>query len=161
MCQELDTHDHNEKNALETALPGTTIKIKSKDQSTTYNGIIWRGPLTVLDVTRMYEINVDDACEIVLEGVRINPAERAVTIISGVNWIGFPLVESMSLNNAFAGFAASNDMVKSKGSSSSYNGSSWRGTLQNLIPGQGYIYKSNVQGNRTFTFPSQRIHIGD
>ncbi len=140
--------------ALVDALPGTTISIKSKDRSITYNGNTWRGNLHSLDITQMYKIKISAGCEVTLNGTPINPAEHPVTIHSGVNWIGFPLNENMTLNYTFNGFATNNDMVKSKNLSSSYNGSFWRGTLNNLVPGQGYIYKSTVSEDRIFTFPT-------
>ena len=144
------------KASLVSALPNTNITIKSKNNgSTTYNGTTWRGQLTTLDLTQMYRISVSTACEISLEGMPINPANYPITIHNGANWIAFPFSESKSLNDAFAGFAVNGDVVKSKSNGiATYNGTQWRGTLNMLVPGQGYIYKSNVQGDRTFTFPT-------
>ena len=142
------------KTALVEALPGTAITIKSKDNSITYNGTQWRGTLKNMDVTRMYMVKTAAACEIILTGTPIIPADNPVAINSGVNWIGFPLTESMSLANAFAGFAVNGDMVKSKDLSSNYANGKWRGTLNTLEPGKGYIYKSNVSSDRVFTFPT-------
>ena len=143
------------QNALVDALPNTSITIKSKDNgTTTYNGSIWRGQLNTLEVTQMYRISVSTVCEITIEGMPINPAEHPITISNGANWIGFPLSESMSLSNAFAGFAVSGDQVKGKSASATYNGTQWRGTLNTLVPGQGYRYISNTQGNRTLIFPA-------
>ena len=144
------------KEALVDALPGTEISIKSKDRSATYNGVRWRGTLNAMDVSKMYMVKTSAACEIALTGMPINPAEHAVTINYGVNWIGFPLNGNMSLADAFAGFAANGDMVKSKNISSSYNGTRWRGTLNTLEPGKGYIYKSVVSDDRIFTFPTSK-----
>ena len=146
------------KAALVEALPSTNITIKSKDNgNTTYNGTTWRGQLTTLDVTQMYRISVSADCEITLEGMLLNPAEHPVTINNGVNWIGYPLNESVSLSNIFNGFAVSGDMVKSKDNgTATYNGTQWRGTLNMLVPGQGYIYKSAATGTRTFTFPTSK-----
>ena len=143
-------------NALIDALPNANaITIKSKDNGiVTYNGSIWRGQLTTLDLTQMYRISVGNACEISLEGILINPANHPVTIHNGANWIAFPLSESMSLNDVFGGFAVPGDVVKSKSNGvATYNGTSWRGSLNTLEPGQGYIFNSNVQSDRTFTFP--------
>ena len=144
------------KSALVDALGNTSITIKSKNNGiTVYNNGSWRGQLNLLDVTQMYRISVSAACEITLAGTPINPAEHPVIISSGYNWIGFPFSESKSLSDAFAGFAANGDIVKSKNNGiATYNGIQWRGTLNTLLPGQGYIYKSNVQGDRTFTFPA-------
>lgn len=144
------------KTALVDVLGNTNIKIKSKDQYTTYNGSRWRGPLNTLDVTQMYMINVTTTCEIVLTGDPIVPDEHPIAINRGVNWIGFPLTESMSLNTAFAGFAINGDILKSKNHSSSYNGSKWRGPLGTLEPKKGYIYRSNAANDRIFTFPTNK-----
>ena len=142
--------------ALVEALPSATnITIKSKENgSTTYNGTRWRGTLNSLDITQMYMVNVHTGCEITLVGAPIVPAEHPITIMNGANWIGYPLTESMSLTNAFAGFAISGDQVKSKDNGSSTYTNRWRGTLTTLEPGQGYIFKSSAQSNRTLVFPT-------
>ena len=144
------------KSALVEALPGAThIVIKSQsDGQATYNGSTWRGQLTTLDVTQMYRIETQTEGEMTLIGTPINPAEHPITITNGANWIGFPLGEAKSLNDAFAGFAVSGDAVKSQNGLSTFNGTIWRGGFSSLEPGKGYIYKSNVQSTRTFTFPS-------
>ena len=145
------------KAALVTALPGTdNITIKSKNEgAATYNGTVWRGQLGLLDLSRMYRVYVEAACEITLEGLPINPAEHPITLSNGFNWIAFPFSESKTLTEAFAGFAINGDAVKSKGNgAANYNGTSWRGTLNALVPGQGYIYKSNAVEDRVFTFPT-------
>ena len=138
------------------ATGNTTITIASQTGgSTTYNGTRWRGQLSTLDVKQMYKITVGTACEITLEGAPINPAEHPVTIHNGANWIGFPLSGSMTLTNAFAGFAVNGDQVSSQSNgSATYTGGRWRGSLTTLEPGQGYNYKSAATGNRTFTFPT-------
>ena len=144
------------KAALVAALPGTnSITIKSKnDGAATYNGTVWRGQLGSLDLSRMYRVYVSAACEITLEGMSINPAEHPITLSNGFNWIAFPFSEIKTLAEAFAGFAINGDAVKSKGNgAANYNGTSWRGTLNALAPGQGYIYKSNAVEDRVFTFP--------
>jgi hypothetical protein len=129
------------------------IKSQSDGQAT-YNGSTWRGQLTTLDVTQMYRIETQTEGEMTLTGTPINPAEHPITITNGANWIGFPLREARSLNDAFAGFAVSGDAVKSQNGLSIFNGTTWRGAFNTLEPGKGYIYKSNVQSTRTFTFPS-------
>jgi hypothetical protein len=142
--------------ALVAALPGTTITITSQSNgSATYNGGTWRGTLVTLDVTQMYMIQVSANCELTLEGAPISAVELSITIVNGSNWIVFPLNENRTPANAFAGFAVSGDAIMSQGGSSTYNGSTWRGTLSVLEPGKGYIYKSNVTETRIFYFPTR------
>ena len=143
------------KAALVETLPGTTITIKSKTQNMHYNDTTWRGNLNSMDVTQMYKISVGADCEIMLEGMPVNSADYPVTITNGTNWIEFPLRESMSLTEAFEGFAVSGDMVKSKDNGNAiYNGTTWVGSLDTLVPGEGYIYKSNATESRTLIFPA-------
>ena len=145
------------KTALETASAGTTVMIKAQNgQYLTYANGTWRGTLTAIDVTKMYKIQTSAACEITLSGTLMNPSEHSVTINSGNNWIGFPMTESMSLNAAFGTFPVQGDMVKYKSGYATYVGNSWRGDLQNLVPGQGYIYQSASGESRTYTFPTSR-----
>ena len=141
------------KAALVEAMPGaTSIKIQSKDKSVTYNGSRWRGQLTTLSVEQMYKIETQAECEITLEGMPLNPAEHPITINAGSTWIGFPFAANMSLTDAFAGFAVSGDKVSAKGQSASYNGTRWRGPLDTLVPGQGYVFESAT--DRTFVYPT-------
>ena len=100
----------------------------------------------------MYKIQVASACEITLEGMPINPADHPVTITQGATWIAFPLSESMTLTNAFAGFAIQGDKLQSQQNNASYNGTRWSGRLTTMEPGKGYIYQSGQSG-RTLVFP--------
>ena len=136
------------------ATGNTNIVIKSRTQTHTYNPSNgrWTGRLT-WDVTNMYIITVGEACEITLQGMPINPAEHPVTIKNGSNYIAFPLDESMSVTNAFAGFAVNGDVIKSRNSTSTYVRNRWSGGVQNLTPGQGYIYVSGQTEDRILTFP--------
>ena len=144
------------KAALEESMPVSGVTIAAKDDGQTfYNGTRWRGALASLDMAQMYMITVPAACEIVLEGMPVDPASHPITIKSGLNWIAYPFMESMTITDAFAGFAVSGDEVRAKDDGiAKYVGTRWRGALTDLVPGQGYIYNSAVSGNRTFTFPT-------
>ena len=143
------------KVALVEALSGTAITIKSRTENTAFNPGTnhWKGTLNALDVSQMYMISVGNDCEITLEGMPVNPSEYSVTIHNGANWIAFPFIESMTISNAFAGFAINGDVIKSRTTNSSYINGQWRGGLNTLEPGRGYIYKSNAPDDRIFTFP--------
>ncbi len=143
------------KSALLEALPGTTISIKSQTQNTSYNPNLnrWVGSLA-WDVAKMYMIKVVAPCEITFEGLPINLVEHPVSILNGANWIGFPLNSSMTLSNAFAGFAINGDKIKSQTNNALYNGIRWQGQLNTLEPGKGYIYISNSSEGKVFTFPT-------
>ena len=132
----------------------TNIVLKSKNSSTTWNGYRWLGTLNGFDVNQMFMIILLSGCEITLEGMPVDPTAHPVTINNGANWVGFPLNEGMSLPEAFAGFPAQQDVLKSKTASATWNGQHWVGQLNTLVPGQGYIYQSKATENKTFTFPT-------
>ena len=142
------------KDAIAAAVGNTgTATIKSQDGSISLTNGNWRPADMPFDIREMYQIQVSTDCEITLSGVPVNPSEYEITIHNGVNWIGFLPAESMSVGEAFSGLnPAIGDVVKSKDGSSSYNGISWRGSVQTLEPGQGYIYQSTASDDKTFTF---------
>ena len=145
------------QDALVEALPNASetnaIIIKSqRSGQTTYNGTRWRGALNTLDVALMYQITVPESCEITLVGMPIDPTQHPVTIKNGPNWIGFPFSISMTPTDAFAGFAVSGDVIRSRTQQANYT-NRWRGALGTLVPGQGYIYNSAATGDRILTFP--------
>jgi hypothetical protein len=143
----------NDLKAALVATGNTSITIKSKSQTTYYQNGRWRGNLT-FHVEQMYEISVGNSCEIVLTGDPLNPAEHPISIVKGKNWIGFPLNQTMTPAQAFAGFATNGDVIKSKnGNTARYTGGRWRGSCD-LVPGQGYQYESTVNDERTFVFPT-------
>ena len=144
------------KSVLLSALDNASgIKITSQNNGyTIWNGSSWRGTLNPFDVGQMYVVEVPSTCVITLEAMPINPAEHPITLVNGINWIGFPLSANMSLTNAFTGFAVNGDKVMSlTDDSANYNQGSWSGSLSNLQPGQGYKYKVTTTGQRTLVFP--------
>ena len=144
------------KAALVEAVPDSEITIQDQGSNTKYNPAThrWTGRLSALDLSKMYKISVAEGCVIALEGMPVNPADHPATINSGANWIVFPLDEGMSPANAFAGFAQAGDKLQSQTQNASYNGTRWTGQLNTLEPGQGYIYQSGVDEDRTLVFPA-------
>ena len=142
------------KNAIASAL-GTsgTASIKAQNGAITYRNGQWRGNgITALDIRQMYEIQTSVSCEIALTGTLVNPSDYVITIHHGANWIGYLCGESKTLYEAFGTFPVNGDVVKSKEGSASYRNGQWRGQLESLEPGQGYIYESNATDDRQFNY---------
>ena len=151
----IETDLESVQTALVAAMPASGVTIAAKDDGQTfYNGTRWRGALASLDMAQMYRITVPAACEIVLEGMPVDPASHPITIKNGLNWIAYPFMESMTIADAFAGFAVSGDEVRAKDDGvAKYVGTRWRGALTEFVPGLGYIYNSAANETRTFVFP--------
>ncbi len=132
-------------NQLQTALgSGVTI--------VTQNG----EPVQSLSPSMMYMIHADADVTATLYGTEVNPSQQTITLAPGVNWIGYPLSESLSVATALANLTpAENDIIKQyDGEFATYSGGAWHGTLRTLEPGKGYIYQSNAEYNKTFVFTS-------
>lgn len=141
---------------LEAALGSNASGITSQnDGFVSYiNGLGWQGSLNSITSSMMYKIETDSEFSLTLTGTQVNPLEYPITLNSGDNWIGYPLSQSMSLSEAFAGANPVNgDKVSAYGAYAQYYNGTWYGELNLLQPGQGYIYRSNATTTKTFYFP--------
>ena len=103
----------------------------------------------------MFVITISTACEIELEGMPIDPAEHPITISAGGKvWIGFPFSASMTLTDAFAGFAVNGDKVSNQTSTCPYLRGRWGSQIPALEPGKGYKFLSNDSNDRVLVYPS-------
>ena len=130
-----------------------TVTVKSQNGYIKYENGMWMPANMDFDIRQMYMIQVSNTCDMTLTGAPVNPSEHEITIHNGVNWIGFLSSESMTVTAAFAGLhPVDGDAIKGKMGSATYNGTIWMGSLQNLEPGQGYIYQSKASGDKPFTY---------
>ena len=146
-------------NQLETALGFMSLKIvaqNGKFASYNVNNGTWSGTLLSLEAGKMYKIMTIQPCDIHLEGNALDPAECTIYLYNGNNWISYIGTESKALNQVFGNFTPTNmDVIRSSsGKATYYEGYGWRGSLNALEPGKGYIYKSNATTVKTFSFPS-------
>jgi hypothetical protein len=141
---------------LEAALGSNATGITSQnDGFVSYiNGLGWQGSLNSITSSKMYKIETDSEFSLTMTGTQVNPSEYLITLNPGDNWIGYPLSQSMSLSEAFAGANPMNgDKVSAYGAYAQYYNGTWYGELNLLQPGQGYVYKSNATTTKTFYFP--------
>ncbi len=143
---------------LKQALGTNGIKIMAQNgKYLSYNTTTgsWSGNLTTIQVGVGYKIEMSNSSEVTLTGPAVDPATHAVSIYHGNNWIGFFGSESVSLNQALSNFTATQgDKIMYNNRYATYNGSSWVGNLTQLVPGNGYIYKSNADSTQTLHYNS-------
>ena len=144
---------------LEAALGSNGILIIDQSgASITYHPVYgWGGETILIEMGKMYKIEVSTACTITLEGAA--PASHSVTLCHGENWIGFFGSQSMSVNDALMNLSATQDdiITSQDGKSATYNSTyGWGGDLNILVPGQAYLYTSRSSENQTFTYPSTK-----
>jgi hypothetical protein len=100
----------------------------------------------------MLEASTD--MELVLRATPIDPSSHPITLMPGFNWIGYPLAQPMSIDQALSGLVPNNgDFIKSMTGISMYSDGNWIGTFTTFEPGQGYIYKSTATESKSFCFP--------
>lgn len=78
-------------------------------------------------------------------------AEAPIEVRTGWNWISYPYVEELDINDVLTN-ASEGDYMTSQFGFSEYADGYWEGTLSSLTPGVGYIYKSISDKTLVFDF---------
>ena len=138
--------------AIENCIAATSSTAMIKSQGGGFanlNNHIWTGVLRDLSNKQMYLIMVGEDADVTLQGGKVNPANCPITLFSGWNWISCLLDKETPIADALVNLTP----VNGQESNSTFLDGQWRGTLQSLKPGQGYIYLRNGS-TVTFTYPS-------
>ena len=151
---------------LENSLGTSGVRIQSLNNGRVdyydYNGGMWYGQLNSICNEQMYKVRTSAPLTSELNGTPAVPSDHPITINNNWNWIGFPYNHEVSVEVAMSGFTPNHlDQIKSlnNGYATYYNTGSvsmWYGTLNTLIPGDGYMYKSTSTETKTLTFQTGR-----
>ena len=144
---------------LESINPNGNI-IKSISAHSSYVGTIgsWNegnGAVSNISSRSMYKLQMNAADTLIVNGEQAEGVE--IEIAQGWNWIPYTRNFTLSLDDAFASAEPKkNDQVKGQEGFAMYNGTAWSGTLKSLVPGKGYIYKSNSANGAIVSYPATR-----
>ncbi len=86
-----------------------------------------------------------------------DPNAVVITLDPGWNWISYLLTVETQVGEALVNLTpAHGDIIKGKGSFSTYNAATglWSGSLSTMVPGKGYIYLSKDTESTTFSYPA-------
>ncbi len=128
--------------------------IKSRTQfSQYYDGYGWDGNLQAITTAQMYMINTDPVT-LELTGDFVE-AGRQIPLVYGWNSIGYPVRNTMSINDAFENIfvPTEGDVFKSKNKTSFYEDGEWFPEIT-LEPGHGYMYQSKSSESKTLVYKS-------
>ena len=78
-------------------------------------------------------------------------ANAPIELHAGWNWISYPYAEERGINEVLSN-ASEGDYITSQFGFSEFIDGYWEGTLNNLTPGCGYIYKSSTNKTLDFDF---------
>lgn len=108
----------------------------------------WTGDLNELQPTQMYKVQTNGNGEIQLSGLLFNAAFRSVPLYEGWNWLGYPVAHTMTPTEALAKLEAEEgDALIGQDGLATFSDGQWTGTLTELVPGQGYLYRSTSTKN--------------
>ena len=122
-------------------------QIKGQDGFTQYfSGYnAWSPGLPAITTSEMYMVNVTAPVTVELTGNFVDYENRYITLTPGWNWIGYPVRETVAIENALAKLNPKDgDIIKPKsGTGSQYYEAAggWFPSF-NLVPGHGYKYLS-------------------
>ncbi|MBQ8158786.1 MAG: chitobiase/beta-hexosaminidase C-terminal domain-containing protein [Prevotella sp.] len=101
------------------------------------------GTLKELQPAQAYKVKVLATKENVLTGYEYNALSKSIDVTNGWNWIGYPISQTMTLDEAFAFFTPmEGDYVLGQDGFAEYVDGKWTGGLEGLKPGKGYLFKS-------------------
>lgn len=102
----------------------------------------FEGNLQSLSPLETYKVQAVDDGQNILTGFAFNPA-TALTLEQGWNWLGYPMNQVMSLDEAFAlAELEEEDLLVGQDGFAQYAEGAWTGTLKTLAPGKGYLFCS-------------------
>ena len=98
-----------------------------------------------------YKVKVSANTEKRLSGYLFNATTNTVSVEQGWNWIGYPLNQTMTIDEALAYFTpAEGDFIVGQDGYVEFADGEWQGTLEGMVPGKGYLYKANANAGITF-----------
>lgn len=108
----------------------------------------------------MYKIHSSQVQKLGLTGEAVHPANTAINIGTGWNYIGYVPLVSMSLVDALSGYEAQDgDVIKSQDAFATYSiTNGWEGDLTTLDAGKGYMLKRNAPGQTSFCYPIPNVN---
>lgn len=116
----------------------------------------WMGDLTELLPTQMYKLQMDSPRTLQLSGRLFNAGFRSLPYYEGWNWMGYPLAHVMTPGEALARMEAEEgDFLVGQDGMATYADGQWTGTLQEMVPGQGYMLRSAHGGNLFYNATAQ------
>ena len=157
---------HNQQEALsaETLKPKAQRIVSQTEELYKDSHFGWSGDLDELLPTEMYKVQMTEAEQVQLSGLLFNAAFRSVPLREGWNWIGYPVNKTMTPTEALAKLEAEEgDVLIGQDGMAQYNDGQWTGTLMELNPGHGYMYRSvsdkNLFLNATAQSSSRRAFV--
>ena len=109
------------------------------------------GNMESVNAEEAVKIKTAQATALSVTGEMYNPYAHAISLAEGWNWIGYPLGQTMEVGEALSILEAEEgDRLSTLEGYAEYSDGAWIGTLDVMVPGKGYLYKS--ASDKDFTY---------
>lgn len=109
------------------------------------------GELKTLAPSASYKLQMSSSASLAWGGEAFSSEEIAIPLKKGWNWLGYVPTVELTPDVAFANAQPiRGDEIKGQAGFAQYDGSRWVGPLQQLKPGEGYMYYSGEE--KTFHY---------
>jgi hypothetical protein len=130
--------------------------IKSQENYSAVSDGKWIGPLQNDGIRpeKMYKLRTSQIDTLRITGEVIDPRNRTINLVNNWNWLGYISIRNQSVEQALGNLNATDgDLIKGASQFAVYDSllAEWVGSLQTMVPGSGYMYRS--QGAKSFTYP--------
>lgn len=116
----------------------------------------WQGTLTTINPKSSYKLQMETGVEHTWQGITVKPENNAIALQQGNTWLGYLLTAEKPLAEVLASIQPSEgDVIKTQDAFAIYLSGSWHGTLEQMKPGEGYMY-STTQAKQ-LTYPVTRV----
>lgn len=150
------SHNQNEPLALDGLKPKATRIVGQTEELYKDAHFGWMGDLEELLPTQMYKLQMAEASNIQLSGRLYNAGFRSIPLYRGWNWIGYPVANVMTPSEALVKLEAEEgDFIIGQDGISTFSDGEWTGTLMEMTPGLGYMYRSVSDKNLFFNATAQ------
>ena len=149
-----DKDIHNPMQFFKSIKP-SLAEVRANDGSLVLNDGIFDGSIERM-IPGTYKIKVKNATSLRLKGATVFEDDYVVNLSQGWTWIPYVPVSEMNISDALANLSAQeNDVLKSHKQFAVFSDGRWIGTLNSLVPNQGYMYYASAP--TSFKFPSSVV----
>ena len=109
------------------------------------------GNLHELQPAEAYKVEVAAKASTRLQGFECNASATPVPVEVGWNWLGYPVNQTMTLEEALTFYEASEgDLIVGQDGYAEFADGEWKGNLKGMSPGKGYMFKAKAENEIVF-----------
>ena len=113
------------------------------------------GSLTAMEPGKAYKVEADNTYNCMFGG-SLYDSLSPITLKKGWNWIGYPMAHTMAPSEALAiAESEEGELLIGQDGMAVYSDGQWTGTLTEMVPGQGFMYRSASDKNLFYNAMAQ------